>query len=163
MPWRHTLPLDQKTQFIADYLRNTLSITELCELYGVSRKTGDKWIERYLTSGPLGLEDRSRAPYSRPHQTPQHVIDAFIELRCRHPSWGAKKLVSILQKRHPRGALPGRSTVCDIWRRQGLAPKKRHQRHLGHPGKPPTLMAAPTEVWSADFTGQFKTGAGLYC
>jgi putative transposase len=163
MPWRQTLPMDQKTQFIADYLRRTLSITELCELYGVSRKTGDKWIERYLKSGPSGLEDRSRKPCSSPNQTPQHVIDAFIELRCRHPSWGAKKLLSILQKRHPSWALPGRSTVCDILRRHGLVPKKRHQRHIGHPGKPTTLMAAPNEVWSADFKGQFKTGDGLYC
>jgi transposase InsO family protein len=155
--------MDQKTQFIADYLRRTLSITELCELYSVSRKTGYKWIERYLTSGPSGLEDRSRKPGSSPNQTPQHIVDAFIELRCRHPSWGAKKLLSILQKRHPSWALPGRSTVCDILRRHGLVPKKRHQRHIGHPGKPTTLIAAPNDVWSADFKGQFKTGDGLYC
>jgi putative transposase len=155
--------MDQKTQFIADYLRRTLSITELCELYSVSRKTGYKWIERYLTSGPSGLEDRSRKPCSSPNQTPQHIVDAFIELRCRHPSWGAKKLLSILQKRHPSWAVPGRSTVCDILRRHGLVPKKRHQRHIGHPGKPTTLIAAPNDVWSADFKGQFKTGDGLYC
>ena len=155
--------MDQKTQFIADYLRRTLSITELCELYSVSRKTGYKWIERYLTSGPSGLEDRSRKPCSSPNQTPQYIVDAFIELRCRHPSWGAKKLLSILQKRHPSWALPGRSTVCDILRRHGLVPKKRHQRHIGHPGKPTTLIAAPNDVWSADFKGQFKTGDGLYC
>jgi putative transposase len=162
MPWRHTSPLDQKTQFIADYLRRTLSITELCELYSVSRKTGYKWIERSLTSAPSGLEDRSRKPCSSPTQTPQHIVDAFIELRCRHPSWGAKKLLSILQKRHPSWALPGRSTVCDILRRHGLVPKKRHKRHIGHPGKPTTLIAAPNDVWSADFKGQFKTGDGLY-
>ena len=29
--------MDQKTQFIADYLRQTLSVTKLCDLYGVSR------------------------------------------------------------------------------------------------------------------------------
>jgi putative transposase len=163
MPWRHTSPMDQKTQFIADYLRQTLSITELCALYGVSRKTGYKWIERYLTSGPSGLEERSRKPGSSPHQTPQHVIEALLEVRRRHPSWGAKKLLSILQKRHPSWSLPGRSTVCDILRRHGLVPKKRHPRHIGHPGKPTTLIAAPNEVWSADFKGQFKTGDGLYC
>jgi putative transposase len=163
MPWRHTLPMDQKTPFIADDLRRTLSITELCELYDVSRKTGYKWIERSLTSGPSGLEDRSRKPYSSPNQTPQHVVDAFIAWRCRHPSWGGKTRLSILQKRHPRWSWPGRSTVCDILRRHGLVPKKRHHRHIGHPGKPTTLMAAPNEEWSADFTGQFTTGDGLYC
>jgi putative transposase len=163
MPWRHTSPMDQKIQCIADYLRRTLSITELCALYSVSRKTGDKWIERYLTSGPPGLEDRARTPSSRPNQTPQPIVEAIIEVRCRHPSWGAKKLLSLLQKRHPRWSLPGRSTICDSLRRHGLVPKKRRHRHIGHPGKPTTLIAAPNDVWSADFKGQFKTGDGLYC
>jgi putative transposase len=96
MPWSHTSPMDQKTQFIADYLRQTLSIVELCELYSVSRKTGYKWITRYLKHGPLGLEERSRKPHSSPRQTPTHVVDALIELRRHHPAWGAKKLLAIL-------------------------------------------------------------------
>jgi putative transposase len=163
MPWRQTSPMDQKMQFIADYLRQTLSIIELCELYGVSRKTGYKWIERYLKHGPLGLEERSRQPHSSPHQTPRHVVEAFIELRRHHPAWGAKKLLSILQKRHPSWPLPARSTVCDILRRNGLVPKTRHRRHIGHPGKPTSQILAPNEVWSADFKGHFKTGDGRYC
>jgi putative transposase len=163
MPWRHTSPMDQKTQFIADYLRLTLSITELCTLYGVSRKTGYKWIDRYLKSGPPGLEDRSRKPFSSPNQTPQHVVEALIELRQHHPSWGAKKLLAILQTRHPSWPLPARSTVCDIFSRHGLVPKTRHRRHIGHPGKPTSQILAPNDVWSADFKGHFKTGDGLYC
>jgi putative transposase len=163
MPWRQTSPMDQKMQFIADYLRQTLSIIELCELYNVSRKTGYKWIERYLKHGPAGLEERSRQPHSSPHQTPRHVVDAFIELRRHHPAWGAKKLLAILQKRHPSWPLPARSTVCDILRRNGLVPKTRHRRHIGHPGKPTSPILAPNDVWSADFKGHFKTGDGLYC
>jgi putative transposase len=93
--------MDQKTQCSADDLRRTLSITELCALYGVSRQTGYQWIARYLTSGPRGLEDRSRQPCFSPRQTPQHVVEALIELRPHHPSWGAKKLLSIFQTRHP--------------------------------------------------------------
>jgi len=62
MPWSQTSPMDQRTQFIADYLRKVLSVTELCGLYGVSRKTAYKWIDRYLRQGPAGLEERSRRP-----------------------------------------------------------------------------------------------------
>jgi transposase-like protein len=51
MPWSQLSPMDQKTQFIADYLRRSLSVTELCEHYGISRKTGYKWIERYEHGG----------------------------------------------------------------------------------------------------------------
>jgi putative transposase len=162
MPWRHTSPLDQKTQCRADDLRPTLSLTEVCALYGVSRQTGYTWIERDRTSGPSGLEDRARTPCSSPHQTPQHVVEAIIEVRCRPPSWGAKQRLSSLHTRHPRWSWPGRSTVCDIVRRHGLVPKTRPQRPMGHPGKPTTLLAAPHEVWRADFTGQLTTGDGLY-
>jgi transposase len=84
--------MDQKTQFIADYLRQTLDITELCQLYGVSRKTGYKWIERYVEKGPQGLEDRSRRPGSSPNQTPEEIIDALIQVRQRHPSWAPRSL-----------------------------------------------------------------------
>ncbi len=48
MPWNQTSPMDQRTQFIADYLRGRLSMTELCDSYGVSRKTGYKWLDRRL-------------------------------------------------------------------------------------------------------------------
>ena len=155
--------MDQKTPFIADDLRRTLSITALCALYGIRRKTGDKWIEPYLTSGPSGLEERSRQPGSSPEQTPQHIVEASIASRGRHPSWGGKKRLSIVHTRHPRWVVPGRSPVCAILRRHGVVPKKRHHRHIGPPGKPTTLSAAPNEVWSADFKGPFNTGDGLSC
>jgi putative transposase len=162
MPWSHTSPMDQKTPCIADDLRRTLSITELCTLYGVSRKTGYKWIDRYLTSGPPGLEDRSRKPFSSPKQTPQHVVKARIALRQHPPSWGAKQLLARLQKRHPRRPLPARSTVCELFSRQGLVSKTRHRRPIGHPGKPTSQILAPHEVWSADCKGHCTTGDGLY-
>ena len=102
MPWNQTSPMDQKTQFIADYLRDRLSVSELCELYCVSRKTGYKWIDRYVKQGPAGLVERSRQPHGSPNATPAHIVAAFVELRTHHPSWGAKKLLSILERRQPR-------------------------------------------------------------
>ena len=163
MPWSQTSPMDQKVQFVADYLRQTLSMTELCELYHISRKTGYKWVDRYIKHGPFGLEEGSRKPRSCPHKTPDYVVAAIVEARRRHPTWGAKKLLRILQPRHPSWPWPGRSTVCDILKRSGLVPKKRRRRHIGHPGKPTTPINAPNDLWSADFKGQFKTGNGIYC
>ena len=163
MPWSVTSPMDQKTQFIADYLRKSLSVSELCAHYGISRKTGYKWIDRYLHDGPPGLEDQSRTPYTSPQRTPAYVESALIELRSHHPSWGAKKLLSILQRRHCSWVLPARSTTCEILKRNGLIPKPRKRRPIGHPGKPTTVIVAPNDVWCADFKGQFKTGDGIYC
>ena len=76
MPWSHTSPMDQNTQFIADYLRESLSITELCGMYGVTRKTGYKWIDRYLRQGPAGLEERWRRPQRSPNQTSEEIVAA---------------------------------------------------------------------------------------
>jgi putative transposase len=163
MPWNETTPMDQKMQFIADYLCGELSMTELCELYGIARKTGYKFVDRYLNDGPEGLEERSRRPENYARHTAPHIVQAILELRQRHPSWGAKKLLSVLEKRHPRWVLPGRSTVCDILSRHGMVPKKRNRRAIGHPGKPLSEILAPNDLWSADFKGHFKTGDGLYC
>ena len=163
MPWSETSLMDQRIQFVADFLRDTLSLTELSQLYGVSRKTAYKWIDRYLRLGPAGLEQRSRRPRHAPNETPSEIVTAFLEVRRHHPSWGAKKLLKIVHKRHPRWDLPCRSTVCDILSRSGMVPKRHQRRHIGHPGKPNSSILAPNDLWSADFKGQFKTGNGIYC
>jgi putative transposase len=163
MPWSQTSPMDQRTQLIADYMRELRSLTELCDLYGIARKTAYKWIDRYLRHGPAGLEERSRRPNSSPSRTPDEIQHALLEARRRHPSWGAKKLLTLIHKRHPHWDLPHRSTVCEILSRNGMVPKKPRRRHIGHPGKPGSSILAPNDVWSADFKGQFKTGNGRYC
>ncbi len=82
--------MDLKTQFIADYLRRTLSITELCQQYKISRKTGYKWIDRYLADGARALGDRSHRPHFCPHQTPTKLVEAILEARRHHPTWGPR-------------------------------------------------------------------------
>jgi putative transposase len=163
MPWREASPMDQRTQFIADHLRDTLTITELCELYGISRKTGYKWIDRYLRHGPAGLEEHSRRPRCSPNQTSDEIVSAILEARRRHPQWGGRKLLALLHKHHPRWSLPGRSTASEILKRHGMVPRRRRRRRIGHPGKPTRHILAANDVWSADFKGQFLTGDGWYC
>ncbi|MGZ5102038.1 MAG: IS481 family transposase [Usitatibacter sp.] len=155
--------MDQKTQFIADYLRRSASISELCTNFGISRKTGYKWIDRYLHDGPQGLEDRSTKPYTAPNRTPAHIVEALIEMRRHHPSWGAGKLLAVIERRHRGWELPARSTACEILKRHGLVTRKRSRRLIGHPGKPVSEILAPNDCWCADFKGQFKTMDGIYC
>ena len=124
MPWSETTPMHQKTQFIADYLRKIYTVSELCERYRISRKTGYKWIKRFIEEGPPGLKERRRSPRCIPHRTDQKVIDALLELRRRHPSWGAKKLLVKLQQRRPNWILPARSTVYDLLRPYGVIKKQ---------------------------------------
>jgi len=163
MPWSETSPMDERLRFIADYRRRFFSLSELCRRFGVSRKTAYKWIERYEEEGPPGLVDRSRRPETCPHQTASEVVEALLEARRRHPTWGAKKLLRILSKKHPDWPWPARSTAADILNRHGLVQSRRRRRHPGHPGRPTTPMTEPNEIWTADFKGQFKTRDGLYC
>ncbi len=163
MPWEESSPMDQKTQFVSEYLRDTISFTELCDRYGISRKTGYKLIDRYQAEGPAGLAGRSRRPHSSPDETPEPLRLAIIEARRRHPSWGGKKLLKHLKSKDPQADWPSRSTVCDILLRAGLVRQKTRRRKPGHPGKPISVATAPNDLWCVDFKGQFKTRDGHYC
>jgi len=58
MPWRETGPMDERISFVSSYLRAEAPLSALCEAYGISRKTGHKWINRYRTEGAPGLGHR---------------------------------------------------------------------------------------------------------
>ena len=51
MPWQETHPMDQRLHFVADHQRGLYAMTTLCARYGVSRKTGYKWLQRYAAEG----------------------------------------------------------------------------------------------------------------
>lgn len=163
MSWSETTAMEQRIQFIRDWRRGVHTVSDLCALYGVSRKTGYKWAQRYVEEGPDGLLERSHVARVVHNRTSQEVEQALLELRLRHPSWGAKKLLLILSERQPELELPGRSTVCDILSRNGLVTKRPRRRVIGHPGKPSGQAVGPNDSWSADFKGQFKLGNGQYC
>jgi putative transposase len=150
----------QNTPFIAADRRDRLSMTERCARSGVSRTTGDTWVERALIHGPQGLAARSRTPSPSPRHTPDAVVAASLDARPRPPSWGAKPWVSIRRTRAPRWPWPARSTVWDRLRRHGVVPKTRQRRAIGPPGNPLSAMGAPTEGGSADGTGPCTTGDG---
>ena len=163
MPWEEQLPMDQKTQFVSEYLRGTVAFAELCRRYQISRKTGYKWAARYDTSGPAGLDDRSRRPLTSPTQTPDAVRAAIVRARRRHPTWGAKKLLKVLGTANPDAAWPSRRTTNQILAREGLQRRRVRPRRPGHPGKPTSIASAPHQLWCVDFKGHFKTLDGRYC
>jgi putative transposase len=163
MPWRETLLMDQRVQFIADYQRDLFDVADLARRYGISRKTAYKWIDRYDAGGPAGLVDRSRRPAQSPQATPARVVEALLDVRRHHPSWGAKKLLKVVSMRQPTWTLPARSTVCDLLDRAGLITTPRRRAVPAHPGRALIPMTAPNGTWTADFKGQFKTRNGVYC
>lgn len=76
MPWSQASPMNQKVLFIADHLKGSRQVVELCNECGISRNTAYKWIQRYIRHGAAGLEDRSRRPRRSPKSTSEEVIAA---------------------------------------------------------------------------------------
>ncbi len=164
MPWLETAPVDERLQFIQDALSNRFTMSELCARYGISRRIGYKWLERYEEEGRRGLHDRSRAPHHCPHRIAVARAEMICELRRAHPFWGARKLLRVLAGRHPMITdWPAASTAADLLARRGLVHKRPRRRPHQHPGVVAPTTAAPNDLWTADFKGQFRTGNGVYC
>jgi transposase InsO family protein len=155
--------MKERMRFVTDWEGDLYSMVELCERYGVSRKTGYKWIDRYERDGPEGLRERSRAPHNCPHQIAADVAAAICAARRRHPSWGPEKLLHWLKRQQPELALPAPSTAGDLLARRGLVMRRRRRRHYTHPGVVPPTTAQPNDLWTADFKGHFRTRDGIYC
>src|SRR6185295_3636348 len=89
------------------------TVAQLCREYGISRKTGDKFKQRFMRLGHVGLVDHSRAPKVIPHRTPPELVALIVAERKRHPTWGPKKVKETLETRLKR-VLPAPSTIGDI-------------------------------------------------
>src|SRR2546422_6302455 len=103
MPWKETCPMDQRVAFIADWLRDEWTMTELGERYQISRKTGYKWVARYESDPEHGLAERSRAPHVHGRARADDICEAVLALRRRYPHRGPKKLRTMLMEREPKG------------------------------------------------------------
>lgn len=163
MPWMETSPVEQRERFIRDHRLELYTMAELCARYGISRKTGYKWLERFEDGGRQGLRDRSRAPHRCPHRITGEVAAMLCAARRQHPSWGPAKLVAWLRPRHPTMDWPASSTLGDLLARRGLVKKRRRRRHYQHPGVVPATTTQPNDLWTADFKGHFRTRDGVYC
>src|SRR6476660_8977223 len=164
MPWRETSPMEQRVEFVREYATELFTMTELAAQYGISRKTGYKWVAEYEAHGALGSCDRSRRPHHSPHATEAALIETVLALRRRHPRWGATKLLAVAARRDPAAAWPSRATVCTHLKAHGLvAPARRRPPTPHAPRSPLVPVTAPNAVWTTDFKGEFRTGDGVYC
>ena len=120
MPWRDTFADDERLQFIVETFEGLSSVADLCRSFGVSRKTGYKWLGRFDAEGPAGLSDRSRKPHSHPQAVPAAVVEHVLAVRRDHPRWGPRKILAFLGRCAPTLALPAVSTVGTVLKRHGL-------------------------------------------
>jgi putative transposase len=163
MPWREGGPMEERVRFVTEWERGLYQMSELCERFGVSRKTGYKWLGRWEAEGAEGLGDRSRAPQCCPHRVREEVAARLIELRQRHPDWGPRKLLEIVREREPAVRWPAASTMGELFKRSGLVGGRRRRRRSAGGFASQTAARAPNDVWTVDFKGQFRLGDGVVC
>jgi transposase InsO family protein len=144
---------------------DTYSMTELCEAYSISRKTGYKWLGRYQPDNPASLQNRSRAPHSHPQEISVAVKQAVLAVKTRFPRWGAPQIRARLEREHPDwNHYPAVSTVGLFLRNQGLTQPRRRCRRTATPTEfPLTSGRYVNQVWCADYKGHFHTKDGHRC
>jgi putative transposase len=155
--------MDERMRFIARILAGEDEMTALCREYGISRKTGYKWLGRYRLEGPAGLAERSHAPLRHGQAHDVAVVQAVLGLRERWPRWGPKKLRVKLAERHPELSVPAASTMGDWLRREGLVARSRRRRRCPAYAQPFATVTAANDVWCTDFKGWFRTADGGRC
>jgi transposase InsO family protein len=162
MPWTETRVSDERMKFIVEYEYEEESMAQLCRKYGISRKTGYKWLDRWFQDGPLGLEDRSRAPRCHPNKVPGSHVEAILSARDRW-GWGPKKLRVLLSRDHPEIVWPAISTFEQILKDHARVIPRKKRRRIPPQTRPLAHCDGPNAVWCCDFKGHFATTDGQRC
>lgn len=155
MPWPQVTLMSLRKEFVTLALAEGVNMSCLCRGFGISRKTGYKWLGRYLSEGAPGLGDRSRRPRASPRTTPPLVEEAVLRLREAHPAWGGRKLRARLLAQGR--AAPAASTITAILRRHGLIDPEEGRKHRAFQR---FEAEAPNDLWQMDFKGHFGAGGG---
>jgi putative transposase len=165
MPWKETDVMNLRSQFVEAFESGLFGMTELCKEYKISRPTGYLWVSRSVKGEPSEMLNLSRAPHTCPHRTPPDVVDAIIEFRRKHPSWGPRKVIATLRRDNPKvgDRLPAVSTAGDILKAAGLVATRRRRPRCEHPGSTPVVANEPNDEWYIDFKGEFRLGNTVMC
>ena len=163
MPWKETCAMNERLGFVLEVERGERTVSELCRVFGISRKTGYQALARYHECGEAGLAERSRAPHTHANAMKADTAAALLRLRRRFPDWGPLKLLDWLERQRPALVLPAPSTVSELLKREGLVKPRGRRRHSTPYGAPFVTATAPNELWSADFKGHFRLGNGQVC
>ena len=147
MPWSQYTVVEHREEFVSFARQRGANISELCRRFGISRKTGYKWL------GRDDCEDRSRRPLSSPKRTQPALESRVLAVRIKHPAWGARKIAHVLLRDEGIELAP--STVTCVLQRHGRISEQASQaatpwQRFEH--------EAPNSLWQMDFKGHFPTG-----
>jgi transposase InsO family protein len=153
MPWYEETVMSQRREFIG-LAGVSMKVSVACRGFGISRKTGYKWLDRFEAGGEEGLKDRSRRPLVSPNKTSEEIEQLIVKARLAHPAWGGRKLKRWLEGKGEAG-LPAPSTITEILRRHDrIDPEESRKREPLRRFESPE----PNGMWQMDFKGKFEIG-----
>lgn len=163
MPWQERTAMSLKIEFIQQSTEELDSMSELCRRFGISRKTGYKWLHRYESGGGAALEDGRRNRPVREERYESVVWERIFALREKLPMYGPRKLVKMLERQYPDITWPSASLVKLRLRESGYIAFRPQRRKIISERLPLREITAPNAVWSMDFKGWFFTRDGYRC
>src|SRR3990170_4861467 len=128
MGWMETCAVDERMRFVMAVEERDEAFAAVCRRFGVSRKSGYRWLERYREDGVAGLLERSRAPLHHPQAMTEEIAEHCLAVRRAHPTWGPVKVRAWLERRAPEAGWPATSTIGALFDREGLTVKRRLRR-----------------------------------
>jgi putative transposase len=154
--------LVRRLKFVELAAKAQQSMSRLCRLFGLSRKSGYKWKARFAAEGCCGLRDRTRCPKHSPGQTSLEWLKRIRRLHRRHRSWGSRKLGARLRQEYRCQKVPCARTIGKWLRRMKLNRCYRRRSWRGPQLRRQglTLATRNNQVWTVDFKGWFRTRDG---
>jgi len=141
MPWKASSVMEERLRFVARLLDGE-AMTDVCQDFGISRKTGYKIFDRYKEHGLWALSDLSRRPVRYANQLPQQVESLIVRLKAEKPYWGARKIPSsssgVLTARCPGSSQEHESmrfSIATAW--SSAAAVRSRARHAAIRGRRP--------------------------
>jgi transposase InsO family protein len=159
MPWEEVSITSLRLDFVKLATQEGANMSELCRCFGISRKTGYKWLERYGHGGKESLVDQSRRPHTSPNRTPAEMEETVLQIRCKYPAWGGRKIRWLLLQ-DGYVDVPSPSTITAILRRHGHIDPEESLKHRAFQR---FQKEYPNELWQMDFKGYFALTEGGYC
>ena len=151
MPWEEVTVVSGRLEFVLMATAPGANRRDLCKRFGISARTGYKWLRRYAALGAEGLEDQSRRPLRSPGRSEEALEHRVVELRDTYPDWGGRKLRALLLGEGLED-VPTASTITDILRRyERLDPARVGKPHAWQRFE----HEAPNQLWQMDFKGDF--------
>ena len=161
MPWGARTVEETREGFVLAAKRSS-NFSALCREYGITRRTGYKWVRRATEDWKEGADrfaNRSTTPKHKANKTSADTEERILRVRAENPAWGGKTIRKVLEDSGCE-ALPCAKTCSNILKRNGCIDPEESAKH-----KPYQRFEreACNQLWQTDFKGDFQLLDGSRC